>query len=260
MSGAQMQPWCAEVDAEGEPRVRDIDLAERAGMAQPRNVRALIRANMEELQEHGRIVERTRRVRSGSLAGSGAQEREVAEFWLNESQACALVMLLRTPKARELRVAVVRAFMAARTFDPKVPGAQLMARMLRFQAAKSSRKLWGEEIAASLCQTFSIPRPILPGHSKPRFPAPLRGVIGWIYRVVLTPEVYAEMKARNPGGPDRDLHYTWWTDELRGLIDDDINVIRALSSTSSGPADFKRRMLAHYRREPLQLGIDGAAE
>lgn len=254
MSG-DMTPWCAEVDAEGEPRVRDIDLAERAGMAQPRDIRKVIRANREELEEHGQIAMRVRRARiaKGGVA-TGVEERDVEETWLNESQACALVMLLRTAKARELRVAVVRAFMAARSLDPRVPGAQLMARMLRFQAAKSSRKLWGEEIVASLCQTYGITR------TAKGLPAPLMGVIGWIYRVVLTPEVYAEMKERNPRGADRDLHYEWWTDELRGLLDDDVNVIRALSSTSSGKEDFKRRILAHYRREPLQLGISGAAE
>lgn len=256
-----MQPWCAEVDAEGEPRVRDVDLAQRAGMANARDIRSHIKTHREELEEHGALVVRRQRRRTQMPGGNAFREVEVDEFWLNESQACALVMLLRTPKARELRVAVVRAFMAARTFDPKVPGAQLMARMLRFQAAKSSRKLWGELIVASLCRTYGITRPILPGQTEPRgVPAPLLGVIGWIYRVVLTPEVYAEMKARNPRGSKRDLHYTWWTDELRGLLDDDVNVIRALSSTSSGPADFKRRMLAHYRREPLQLGISGATE
>ena len=251
-SVTQVAAWCAEVDADGEPRVRDIDLAERAGMAQARDIRKVIAANREELEEHGAL--RVHRARNAVRAGFGTRTAEVDETWLNESQACALVMLLRTPKARELRVAVVRAFMAARSFDPKVPGAQLMARMLRFQAAKSSRKLWQEEIVASLCQTYGITR------TAKGLPAPLMGVIGWIYRVVLTPEVYAEMKARNPRGADRDLHYEWWTDELRGLLDDDVNVIRALSSTSSGKADFKRRLLAHYRREPLQLGISGAAE
>lgn len=254
MSAAELQPWCAEVDAEGEPRVRDVDLAQRAGMANARDIRSHIKTHREELEEHGALVVRRQRRRTQMPGGNAFREVEVDEFWLNESQACALVMLLRTPKARELRVAVVRAFMAARSFDPKVPGAQLMARMLRFQAAKSSRKLWQEEIVASLCQTYGITR------TAKGLPAPLMGVIGWIYRVVLTPEVYAEMKARNPRGADRDLHYEWWTDELRGLLDDDVNVIRALSSTSSGKADFKRRLLAHYRREPLQLGISGAAE
>lgn len=253
MSG-DLTPWCAEVDAEGEPRVRDIDLAERAGMANARDIRSHIKTHREELEEHGPLVVRRQRRRTQMPGGNAFREVDVDEYWLNESQACALVMLLRTAKARELRVAVVRAFMAARSLDPRVPGAQLMARMLRFQAAKSSRKLWQEEIVASLCQTYGITR------TAKGLPAPLMGVIGWIYRVVLTPEVYAEMKERNPRGADRDLHYEWWTDELRGLLDDDVNVIRALSSTSSGKEDFKRRMLAHYRREPLQLGISGAAE
>jgi len=135
------------------------------------------------------------------------------------------------------------------------PGSELMDRMLRFHAAKSRRNFWSEEIVGSLCKTYGIQR------KAQELPAPLLGVIGWIYRVVLRPEVYAEMKARNPRRPDREMHYEWWTDELKGMLDDDINVIRALSNTSAGKEDFKRRMLAHYRREPyqLKLGIDEAA-
>jgi hypothetical protein len=223
-------------------------------MVNARDIRTHIKTHREELEEHGTLVVRRQRRRTQMPGGNAFREVEVDEFWLNESQACALVMLLRTPKARELRVAVVRAFMASRAFNPSAPGAQLMARMLRFQAAKSSRHLWREEIIASLCQTYGITR------TTKGVPAPLLGVIGWIYRIVLTPDAYAELKSRNPGGPDRDLHHQWWTDELRGLIDDDINVIRALSSTSAGKSDFKRRMLAHYRREPLQLGIGEAAQ
>lgn len=128
----------------------------------------------------------------------------------------------------------------------------LLERMLRFQAAKNSRTLWQDEIVTSLCKTYRIQQSVRGG-----VPAVMLGVIGWIYRVVLEPHVYAEMKARNPRRKGRDMHYQWWTDELRGLLDDDINVIRALSNTSADRNDFKRRMLAHYRRDALQLNLVG---
>lgn len=139
-------------------------------------------------------------------------------------------------------------------FAPPAAPSALLERMLRFQAAKNSRTLWQEEIVTSLCKTYRITPKAGGG-----VPAPMLGAIGWIYRVVLEPHVYAEMKARNPRRANRDMHYQWWTDELRGLLDDDINVIRALSNTSANKADFKRRMLAHYRRDALQLELGKAA-
>lgn len=103
-----------EVLVDGEPRVRDVDLAERAGMAQPRDVRRIIQKRRAVLEAHGALTERARRARSGILEGSGPQERMVSEYWLTEHQAYALVFYLRTPKATELQVAIVRLFVAWR--------------------------------------------------------------------------------------------------------------------------------------------------
>lgn len=184
------------------------------------------------------------------MNGGGERFYNVNEFWLNKRQALALVILLRTAKAEDVRVAVVESvFAAGAPFDPSDPEYRLLARMLRFQAAKTRRCFWSDEIVSSLCTTYKIQR------KAQELPAPLLGVIGWIYRTVLSPKVYAEMKARNPRGSDRDLHYEWWTDELRGLLDDDVNVIRALSNTSASADDFKAKMLAHYRRALLQLPL-----
>lgn len=244
--------WKPETWEDGVPRVRDVDLAERAGMKAPRQVRELIKRNRAELEAHGALSMR-RTVRRISKPNGGEELREVKEFWLNRLQAAALVPRMSTPKAMEFRIALVRAvFGEDARVDPRAPGYQLFARMLRFQAAKSRRKFWSEEIVTSLCTTYKIQR------RAQELPAPLLGVIGWIYRTVLTPQVYAEMKARNPRGSERDLHYEWWTDELRGLLDDDVNVIRALSNTSASAEDFKAKMMAHYKRALLQLPLGSA--
>ena len=89
-----------------EPRVRDVDLAVRAGLAQPRNIRTTIAANSEEILAHGPFCTR--------LVQNGERGRPSKEYWLNEGQAIALVSRLETPKAREVRVALVKVFVAWR--------------------------------------------------------------------------------------------------------------------------------------------------
>ena len=97
------------------PLVRDIDLAERAGLAATRNVRLVIQKNRAELEEHGLLSMRPRRVRIEKRGATcGFEDRDVLEYWLNEDQAVALVALLRTPMARALRVSLVKLFGAMR--------------------------------------------------------------------------------------------------------------------------------------------------
>jgi len=112
-----------QADGEG-PRVRDLDIAERAGLEKPRNIRATIKANRAELEAHGPLLD----LPAPRANGAG---RPGKEFWLNEDQACALVILLRTPVARDLRVALVRLFGMARRGVLPVEQSSQMATLLR---------------------------------------------------------------------------------------------------------------------------------
>lgn len=89
-----------------EPRVRDIDLAERLGFDRPRKIRDLIKANIEELQAHG------------ILPSSGAKSRDAhgrgrpgLEYWLNEPQALLVCMFSRTANAARVRKMLIEVFM-----------------------------------------------------------------------------------------------------------------------------------------------------
>lgn len=103
------------VDGE-EPRALDLEIAQCAGVARPRDVRTVIDRNWEELSAHGEI-----RV-CGYQPQTSEGGRPGREYWLNEDQAVALVALMRTPKARELRIALVKCFRAYR--DGLLPRAQ----------------------------------------------------------------------------------------------------------------------------------------
>jgi hypothetical protein len=140
-------------------------------------------------------------------------------------------------------------YQALREFDVL---SRLFERTLRNEASER-RRLWEDGVVDSLCKTYRITRA---GHE---LPAPLMGVIGWIYKLVLGKEVHAEMKRRNPRGVDRAMHHQWFRDELRALVEDDLRIIKALSDTSGSKVEFKRRMLSHYRNVPFQLGFGGAS-
>ena len=99
--------WDLDTTSADEPRVRDLDVARRAGLAKPLNIRATIERNWEELTAHGEIKVFTPRVKtSGGRPGT--------EYWLNEAQAVALVALMKTTEARALRIGLVRLFVAWR--------------------------------------------------------------------------------------------------------------------------------------------------
>lgn len=99
---------------DGEPRVSAIEIAKALGFEDLREIVRLVERNTAELKEHGEIhvlgtVTRT------SMPRGGAREVEVKTPWLNEEQALAVASLSRTPRSREVRVMLIRAFKALKT-------------------------------------------------------------------------------------------------------------------------------------------------
>ncbi len=104
-------------EGEGGAWVRDLDLAERAEIGQPRDIRVTIKGAIKD----GLITAGSDRDNNSPCFrviptivefGKGGQ-REVSEYYLNEAAALLIVMRLRTPKAVELTKLVVRVFLAA---------------------------------------------------------------------------------------------------------------------------------------------------
>lgn len=99
--------WNLDVSNADEPRARDVDIAKRAGMTRPRDVRALIERNWDLLTPHGEI----------GVCGFKSQTsggRPGTEYWLNEAQSVSLVSIMKTPAARALHSTMVRLFVAYR--------------------------------------------------------------------------------------------------------------------------------------------------
>ncbi len=91
-----------------EPRVKDIDLAIWLGYVRPLDIRENIARNRDELEAYGSFPCRTENpgIRGG---------RPGKAYYLNEGQALVLCALSRTPKAAQVRKALIDVFMAYRS-------------------------------------------------------------------------------------------------------------------------------------------------
>lgn len=89
---------------DGEPRILDLDLASALGLSKPLNVRPMIAANREELETHGEVF--TRHVKTTAKGG-----RPGKAYYLTQGQALVICALSRTPKAAEIRNALIIVFL-----------------------------------------------------------------------------------------------------------------------------------------------------
>ena len=89
---------------DGEPRVLDLDIAKRLDFKRPRAVRQLIERNAAELLTYGPNA-----TRRGAYKG-----QPTTEYYLNEGQALLICTLSRTPKAAEVRHALIDIYTAWR--------------------------------------------------------------------------------------------------------------------------------------------------
>lgn len=95
------------VEIDGEPRTRDIDIAERLGFERPRDIRKLIERNLAEIEGFGvcATVARTSDERGG---------RPATEYWLTEEQALLVASKSDAPNAAQVRHMVIKVFVAWR--------------------------------------------------------------------------------------------------------------------------------------------------
>lgn len=100
-------PASAIREVNDEPRVEDVLIAEYLGMPRPRDIRARIKANFNELSLHGEVCEKSSQT---SVLGG----RPATTFYLNEPQALLLCMWANTEKAVEVRKLLIDVFMAWR--------------------------------------------------------------------------------------------------------------------------------------------------
>lgn len=94
-----------EIDS--EPRVLDVLLGERLGMAHARNIRDTIAKRRDELALHGTIC-------TSAIATSAKGGRPGTAYYLNEPQALLICMFANTAKAAQVRKMLIDVFMEYR--------------------------------------------------------------------------------------------------------------------------------------------------
>lgn len=92
---------------DGEPRIKDLELASMLDMTNVHDIRRTIERNRDEMAMHGKVsVSGTETSRNGGRPGT--------TYWLNEGQALVICALSRTPVAAMVRKALIDVFMAFR--------------------------------------------------------------------------------------------------------------------------------------------------
>jgi len=90
---------------EGEPRIHDLQLAERLGFERPRKIRDMIKRNEAKLLKFGGCPTVGRCLE----VGNGAKQT-VDEFYLNQKQAIFICMKSETEQAFDVQIEIVRVF------------------------------------------------------------------------------------------------------------------------------------------------------
>ncbi|WP_242390461.1 hypothetical protein [Pararhodospirillum photometricum] len=138
-----------------EPRVKDVRIGERLGMAQPLDIRRTIEKNSDELKRYGLVRAVCEPIRSGK-----GRIQEVTTYYLNEAQTLLLCMLSRTERAADVRQEVIEVFMAYRrgtlaTSSPSKPSRPLSVREKRLQV-EACRKTLGASAAQALAKRIGL--------------------------------------------------------------------------------------------------------
>ena len=95
---------------DGEPRVRDLDAAERLGFARPRDVRKLIERIWHENQRPNCRATVARQ----STGNGGRREFSTQEYWLTEAELLKVIARCSTPIADAILDDMIRVYMAVR--------------------------------------------------------------------------------------------------------------------------------------------------
>lgn len=90
-------------DLDGEPRARDVDIAERLGFERPDRIKALVERHTEALERFGEVV--TTVVKTSARGG-----RPGKNYWLNKKQALYLCTKSEAPAAAEVTIQMVEVF------------------------------------------------------------------------------------------------------------------------------------------------------
>ncbi|AFL75379.1 helix-turn-helix domain-containing protein [Thiocystis violascens] len=134
----------------GEPRIQDLQLAERLGFERPRKIRDLIQRNLEKLSQIS--VCPTMGQTSGELGG-----RPTKAYYLNEKQSLFLCMKADTVNAFAVQMEIIDVYSAYRRGDLASPAQPSVPETLTFSGSWQDYALFLE---AKHGRSYRAPAPI----------------------------------------------------------------------------------------------------
>ncbi len=231
-------------DDKDEPKIRDLDLAERLRYAKRHNIRDLIR----DLIADGKLrrVHIVRAQRKTSMPQGGVRCTEVEEFWLTEAQALKVIAKSKTPEADAILDEMIDVFRLA-IRGLLTPGRERSAetRLALFLLNERQQidRFLSDKLIAEICRLYGYGHH--PGNQPPQF---FRMVAERIYAAVFGDEVHGELQRRG----DKRKYYELLTDNAHRLAQHDLAILETLARNSFNSDEFWMRVDAHFRGTPLQ--------
>lgn len=237
--------------ADGEFRIRDIELAERLGYDRPRKIRELIRSMIETGELPGLSPRPAPGL--GKFRGKVQEVVEVEEYWLDRIESLLVVMRSDAPCAIPMRRVIADVFhkVLLQYEGSKTALRRLPAHIERWflsPTALDFQSLWPDSLVRELerlhGREWAGGRH--PHHMKSTYPA--------IYKIVMSSPVAAKMMANNPDR-DRLRHHQFITPEARPFVVAQLGIIESIARGSADKADFWGRMEREYAGGFLQLPL-----
>jgi len=252
----RVEGFTLEASDDNEPRIRDLDLAERLGYDRPRKIRELIKRMIDSREITG-IHERPTAGRT-SMPRGGEKEVATVEYWLDEDQALLTCMRSDAPRAAEVRRVMIQVFREAiRQLDAQIAKQDsAFKRVLSlFLAPKPSEweRMFPESLVRELCK---LDRIAWDGGVHPRH---LASTNRKIYDAIFSSPVGDEIKRRNPTPHAGSNHHQHLSPEARDYFGNQLRIVESIARGSSDKADFWIRMEREYGAGMLQLALGGVS-
>ena len=241
---AEIIPFRIERQDDGEPRISDVEMAERLGYANIRDFRFLIRRHIKTLNQFNQV----RAVRSRNEIGG----HSFIAYSLTEQQAIYIVAKSEQPLAVEITVAVVKAFVAYRrgSVNPKLYGVVGME-LLGF-TPRVWQKEYPDTFFAHLHRVTGWTKPDGNNHSNCA-----HFINRYIYEFLFGELGLAALKEANPAdeGQRASRHHQMLKDKHMTALRKHIDVVSALLAVSVSLDMFTDSFNHAFPRKNTQVGF-----
>ena len=242
---AEIIPFRIERQDDGEPRISDVEMAERLGYPRIDAFRRLIRTHAKTLKQFNQLHQ-------GRLVVPQGGARPGTAYSLTEQQAIYIVAKSEQPLAVEITVAIVKAFVAYRrgSVNPKLYGVVGME-LLGF-APRTWQKEYPDTFFVHLHRVSGWTKPDGNNHSNCS-----HFINRYIYEFLFGELGLAALKEANPADEGQRIlrHHQMLKDKHMPALRNHIAVVSALLAVSVSFDSFTDSFNHAFPRKNTQIGF-----